>query len=670
MCVPVLVFSGSLLLGSFLASHGQFGWAGAGMVLLATTGLFFAFLWDLDARLVQAWEGTSHARWKRVTAWTALLISGVLFMAWAKPAENILGNHDQGMYVAAAFQIQRTGGTAIMNPGLDAIELADRESWLRHDPVQFTRQEREARRYWSLGPGFVLEDQGDKTGVAYPHFPAGYPVFLAALAKSGGWPAVMHGNLALTLMAALLMTGLALRWLGPWAALFLFPLFLFQPLVFWSANHLYAEPLLLLLWLSCLMLIGEADRMPGLAGAALGAGMAAAAAVKIDALGALPLVVVTGIWIRLASRWWAGFLTTLGAGGALIGISMSRSGLYYLMDTSAAIIGGIPLSAWIIPPLLAAVIFLVPSRARLAPGRWLRHPLAARIGAGSVALALIFLYAVRPLGVERDTFYFEPSGDWIPSYREDTLRRLDWYWPWGGVLPLLLAGCVWFVRTQDRTLKLLLLVGGASVVFLAYDLRCNPLQPYAMRRFLPYGVPVLCLSTVAIAHWLGGVRWKLPAALMVTAWSVPVLAGQMMVGAKIQKIAEHKGGFAAVEQLAKDIPETSVVLISTQSPLAALTIPLRCIWGREVYQIHFDKNDRALSERLTQGVRALHAAGREVVVVDSSARFRFNTPFTLAPLATHSWQLELQPGSYTHLDPTVRSTRWRAVVSTLEILPE
>lgn len=661
------LLAGILLMGRIMAFHAEFGRATAAALLMGVALLICVCVEELRQRFTRAWAGQPWAGRKQLIAWATIAVSAGLFFAWAKPAENVLGNHDQGMYVSAAFQIQRTGGTAISSPGLDAVPLEDRERWLRFDPVQFTRQEREARRYWSLGPGFVLEDQANKRGATHPHFPTGFPVFLAALAEFGGWPAVIYGNVMLTAMAGVLLMALAMRWFAPWVAVLAFPLFLFQPLVFWSANHLYAEPLIMVLWLGSVWALAEADKMPTGSGVVAGLCGVAALAVKVDAVGALMLMIGAGFLMRQSWRWWAGFLAALGIGGVAMGTSMSRSGVHYLGDTLGAIGSAVPTWAWI--PLGVATGLMAVPRVRAEIGRVIRHPRGVAVGVSGVVVMFALLYVARPWLSERDLFYFEPAADWIPSYREETLRRLSWYWPWGGVLPLLAAGCVWFVRTQNRAARWLLLVGGAAVIFFAYDLRCNPLQPYAMRRFLPYGIPALCLSACAIAHWLGRLPWDRKSALAVIAWVVPALAGQVMVTAKIHRIAEHKGGFSAVERLAGDIPDGSVVLVSTGSPLAALSIPLRCIWGHEVYQIRFDKNDRVLARRLEEGVGAWHNAGRQVVVLDASARFRFNTRFTLTPLATRTWELEALPGSYTDLDSEMRRTRWRSVVSVLNEPP-
>ena len=123
-------------------------------------------------------------------------------------------------------------------------------------------------------------------------------------------------------------------------------------------------------------------------------------------------------------------------------------------------------------------------------------------GAALTLLASGYAYFVRPkVGVEYDRFFFWPAGAFIRSYREDTFVRLGWYWqPWG--LAWATAGVAALAfQLRAAWQKTFWLLGAGALCVLCYDLRNNPVQPYAMRRLVPAASPLLISAAATFGAW-------------------------------------------------------------------------------------------------------------------------------------------------------------------------
>lgn len=587
---------------------------------------------------------------------------GLVVGRYSHPSENLLGNHDQGMYVAAAVQTARTGSPSLSTSDLEELNRDKRKLWLQQQPAQTGRQNGLPPLYWGLPTGYFLADQQTLEGPAWPHFPPGFPTWLATLADTGGPVLLLGSNLLLTIIAACWLALLACEWFGVGAGLAAFPLFLLNPLVLWSANRHYAEPLLLVLWLGIVWHLTRRATAPVLTGIAVALGLAAACLTKIDALALLPLLGGFAVLGRTGPSWrYSLFAAALVAGSLAAWVLWAR-GAPYFGDTLRAIssdrtplfvIGGVFL-------LVAMAVGFPPVRKWLSanPSPWLFGLVVV-----GVFVTLMAFRFVRARGGATDEFFYFPLGGAIPSYRELTLQRLDWYWPVFGVWPLLAVLGYIALHVRESTIRVFLLAGAASLLFLAYDVRCNPRQPYCMRRFIPYVLPMLALGGGAAVTLAARRSHALGAGAVLL--GLVYVHGYAGVNEALHRLPEHGGMWQHLEHVAAFIPPETTVVIADRSPLQPLALPLRCIFGRKTWVIRFDKRDPELQSELHDSLVTVAAHGRGVWLLDGSEVFALNLPHPARNRAVLFWRTAWQPGSYLTLDPGVKTVEWRCALNEL-----
>jgi hypothetical protein len=531
--------------------------------------------------------------------------------AYPPPGEPIIGAADEGIYLSSAIHLARTGSYRIEVPILRETTSALQPWMLGYEPAEAQRRNDASPRFWNYHTGFVLDpqppdDPGDPAqpissrATINPQFPPGFPLLLAAAYEAGGWRGLSLANRLLVLLAAALLGLLANRWLPARGVIGLcvFLLALFQPLDLWVGRSFFAEPSALCLWLLALLawarrcLLGATS-----AGLLAGAALAAGLYLKFDALlvGSLTVLGVfftsgrrfkTSFWIASASvglsallAWcqfsWPNFsgnLTALGqsrmlwflaAGGSLaVGWKWWETRRQAGHDTLTQ------LSYWRYSPFVLALTVLILA----AYAYWIRP---------------------NPGEAEADQFFFWPIEGMLRSYREETFFRLGWYWqPFG--LALAVSGVALLgLRLRGAWPKAFFWSGLVSLVILSYDLRNNPLQPYAMRRLLPAAIPFLVLGAAAsfplLWEWLLRFRrhWRsrfdrIVGAGLTLAGTAALLAGFGPINASLNtepKQGNFGGLMAQTSQLANLLPPHSVVVIRRNTPLASLAIPLQVIEG-------------------------------------------------------------------------------------------
>jgi len=584
------------------------------------------------------------------------LLAGVLFF---HPSENLSGNQDQGMYLAAAFNIQRTGSTKIALPVIDGLPELDRHSWLPHMPVQFGRLKHAPAHYWCLATGFVLEDQQALRGPAVPHFPQGFPVAMAALLDVGGLTALNAGNALLILCAACWLALLVSEWLGAGYSLLVVPFFVFSPLVLWCANRFYAEPLVLFFWVGLVWSLHRSEEQPILSGFAAAFATAAACITKIDALAMVGLLGLVILWSRRQPIWQRTALAACVAGALAVATVLWQQNSPYLADTLASLLGDRSLlffSAFLF--VLAATPIFYRQKFTL----FSKHPLLLPVvGVVLVLGTIVYLYLIRTLLGPTDRYHYIPLGKDILSYREMTLQRFGWYFPYGGLWPLMLGLALSITKLKTLSGRVFLAGGVASLLFLSYDVRCNPLQPYCMRRFLPYAVPLLISGAVFLAHFLKEKTRYWPALLL------PILVvyavGFVRLDRELNGSNEHDGLRKNLAELASAIPNDAIVVISSKSPLALLALPLRCIWAKETFIVNFDRRDPAQLRLLHASILKQLSGDQRLLVLDTVETFSFNSGIKTQLLLAKNWSTETQPGSYTEIGTASKSVPWQCCLS-------
>jgi len=663
--VTLLAASIALIAATLLAQSGCFSkWASLG-VSFAFSCVALAVFFRLVLTAV-GWirdETTNAKRVSKIAGGVIALIvcpllAGILFF---KPSENLAGNQDQGMYQAAACNIQRTGSTKITLPLLDALPESERPMWLPHMPVQFGRLKQAPAQYWCLAAGFVLEDQKALRGPASPHFPQGFPVVMASFLDVGGLAALNAANALFILCAACWLALLVSEWLGLGYGLLIIPFFVFNPLAIWSANRFYAEPLILFFWIGLIWSLHRTKEFPILSGVAAAFATAAACVAKIDALAMVGLLGFVILWHRSQLIWQRTALASSVVAALAVAFVLRQQNSPYLADTLASILGDRPL---LVSSALLLVLAISSAFFRPKFVLFSKRPLLLPVIAVVLVLGtIIYLYFIRPLNGPTDRYYYIPLGREILSYRELTLQRLGWYFPYFGLWPLMLGLALSVAQIKTLSIRVFLVGGVVSLLFLAYDVRCNPLQPYCMRRFLPYALPLLLSGIAFTAHYVKAKTrfWPVVALPVVAVY----LIGFINLDRELHSSHEHGGMRANLDELARAIPNDSIVVISSRSPLAQLALPLRCIWAKETFILNVDKRTPGQLRLLQESLLKQLGGPQRLFVLDTAETFPFNPGGKPQLVLATKWSTETQPGSYTEIGAAVRSVPWRCCLSEL-----
>ena len=546
------------------------------------------------------------------------------------PSENLLGNHDQGMYLAAASHLCSQGNHAMET------------DWISQAPAEY-------RRFLTkkISPSLKTESPGDVTNTGtqpgfylmdaigssqYIQFSPGYPTALAAFWSLGGYPLVLYSNVIICLLCGLMLATVCCNYMGGWGTLSTWLLFLFCPLTIWSANHLYAEPTLLLLWLITLWALEFSEDHPWLSATLASLSIGAAFLVKIDAL---PLFVVPlGLFIskgRCLRFRVVFFILSIVAYGVTTGFYLHYSKPYFEFTLSGLFSGRLLLTFGCI--LSIGMVFFVgrvairrrfegvgsqnagamrgricatPRKMRCedasalpkkslklstiieANAQTLRYVLAISIG-----LILIYFYFVRPHMFEPHRVFAGESGTDIESLREQTFYRLGWYFTPVG---LALASTGLIAAFIKRTHPAQLAFTGIALLFLlyySYDIHCTPYQPYAMRRLFPFVAPALCfgipflIETILVKRCSPKIRGLI--ILLITA----ILVSQFQqITQKLIIRENYKGLYKYLSSVSTELPKNELILVNGKGQAYLYAAALRYIFERDCIWFYPDYRAR------------------------------------------------------------------------------
>ena len=552
------------------------------------------------------------------------------------PSENLLGNHDQGMYLAAAAHLKTTGSHAMAT------------DWIGQSPVEYNRfltkkispslkmESPSTITNTGTQAGFYLMD--DNGSSQYIQFSPGYPTVLAIFWNLGGYPIVLYSNVIICLICGLMLAIVCRHFIGIPGALTTWLLFLFCPLTLWSANHLYAEPTLLLLWLIALWALGFSKEYPLLSATLASLSIGAAFLVKIDALPLfiLPLAYIAFIHKDNSLRFRTTFLILSIASGILsVSFYLHYSKPYFEFTLSGLFSRHLLLALGSI--LSLGMVFFVgrvairrrfesvgSQNAGAMQGRICATPQkmrcedasalpkkklklstiiqtnAQRLCYGlaiSIGLILIYFYFVRPQLGEPHMVFSDESGTTIESLREQTFYRLGWYFT---PLGLALASIGLVIAFIWRKRPVQLAFTGIALLFLlyySYDLHCTPYQPYAMRRLFPFVVPALCFGIPfliqSLPFKLCSPKIKNLLILLITTILVPQF---QQINQTLIIRENYKGLYQYLSTVSQKLPNDEPIFINGKGNAYLYGAALRYIFARNCILIYPDYRDRNYHE--------------------------------------------------------------------------
>lgn len=537
--------------------------------------------------------------WKEVTGVGLLLL--VSWLAFARPAEYIVGGGDAGVYVNWAADIARNGALLPSDPLTAQLPVEHYDSFLRTQPPP-------AETDYLRFPGFYLSET--EQGQLIPQFLPLQAIALAiAYSVAGVWGALLMTPLwgMLGVWAFYLFARLFLRW--P-LALLTSCLLIVTPLQLYFARYPTAEPLTqYLIWSglwSFTRYTTNAQLRP-LWGLTAGLAIGMVFLARIDALPVLLLPAAWAIYLIVTRKWrwdeawfWIPFLS-------IFTYAIFHAFWYAYPYTYNTYAGVLPM-LWRLATLIAVVGVVAGVAALLVVWArrqgWTSQRLDvmwkyAQIG-GAVIIALLMLYAysVRPyLGTATMANYWYAQSQ-IPITNHENLVRFGWYLTPLGIGLATAGFCILILRGPWRLLWPWALVGGTFSFLYIYNILNNPFHIYAMRRYVPVVLPTFILAGGVFLTWLWNrqryVRvMRTLAVLGFIAW----MASMAVNGRLIWTHAEYAGVTQQIEATAARFPQNAILLFVDPAPVG-----LGVVVGTPLHFLHdlpsYDLQEEHISEKI------------------------------------------------------------------------
>ncbi len=605
---------------------------------------------------------------------TVVLGAWLIVAVWLffRPHQYITGAADAGVYVNLGAEIAQNDSILIQDDFLAELNPALYPAFLRpiDNPI--------APAY--IMPAFFVVEE--PAGKITPQFYALHPVWLAVAF-------VLAGDLAAGVQAELLLGGLwgllgtlavyfTVRQIAGWqtAVLALAGLSL-NALQVWFARYPVSEALSQYLLWTGLWSIGVwlNGRKPQtvwalLAGLTLGHFFLT----RIDALFILPVLAVLVIWLWLKSKpqqafWW--FLLPFAAlvsHSLLHALTQSRPYFFDLFDFARRLlIVNWPLA--LAGAALGTVVLIILGRFR---GRFVylaryQRPFTLTI------ITLLFLFAgylwfIRA-GLEPSPAWQDPySTGLIPQVNHENLVRLGWYLsPLGVWLGLVgVALLIWRLNLQTAVLIAVNLIYAGIYL---WNIRANPHQIYAMRRYMPSVMPFFVMGGTLVIGWLAAhqKRWLQGAAYLLAivwlgsiAWSARGFVTQV----------DHPNIFPQLAQLSAQFEDNAVLIFNDPAPIGQgdiLGTPLRFIFGQDVLTLRdMAQLDAALFE---QQLRQWQQAGKPVywLAVANSPEWPLAS-WTVIAIDTYTIQTTALENVYVRRPTAVLTQTWQGQIG--RIIPQ
>jgi len=580
------------LLAQVMAAHwggfglvGSIALVGAGICLIGISGIGLLAIWLRDSPVGDRAARGKFSRVGMACAFFACTGAGIYAVRWVNPSENILGGNDEGIYAITAANLARTGRYRLHATLLPTLP-AKLVPWVtKKMPRMANRTAKPPPRYPAYHVCLFVDEA--TTGTLTSQFPVGFPALLASAHALFGFGGQRLVNPLLLLIAACIAGRLVTSWMGPVAGSAAFVLWLWFPLQAWAGNTRYAELLLQVFWLLTLQGVAERETRPAWAGCLAGLALGVSLSVKIDALPVMAIAAAVLVMVgdHRESVFPRVFLAALFASATCSFAILWQDNRAYAWDTLRSI-GETNRRALLCAAVLGVSFILIwltgrsrgwwtKVRAFLPqPEWWLKYALIT----GGMVLAL-YACLVRSGPAAPDSFYYWPQGATIRSFREDTFIRLVWYWqPWG--LGIAVMGIFAVIRRADKIWQWLALgIGALFLIAFSYDIRNNPIQPYAFRRFLPYAVPLMIVGAAASGGWLTP-RWVRGRIFPTIALTIALMLGFRPINERLNHRTEYPGLIEQLARLAGHVPDRAVVLISSDSPAVRLASALEFCFGK------------------------------------------------------------------------------------------
>lgn len=560
----------------------------------------------------------------------AVLLLGVALVH--RPAEQVFGIYDPGVYVNVAYGIARTGGILMPDPELPRLAAEERRALFGNVPAPWHRS----------GMPFVTVHDSAR-GLLEAEWFHLFPAWMAIWALAGN-PLWGAPTLYLGALGAIALLG---RLLGRPAAGVVAALVLAVNVgEIWFGRYPMADLLAQTLTLTGFALLAFAvTRRSAIFAALAGASFGLVHLAKIDSVivpaalaGALAWQWLRGGWSRRETALLVAYLL-VGAHAFVHALLFARfyslrvvldlatvAGLRPLLDLRVLDaanldhpftldqLGRLALANWWLLGFpaaagagLAALLLLLRGRAP-----WLRLPDSPRLNLALVAAVValsVWAFFIRPLAAGA-ALPDDPAARAITIANRQSFVQLGWYFTPLGLAVAVAGVTAILVARPHPVLVLFALAGTASAILLFTQSLVNPIHFWAFRRYLPIVVPVF---SVGIAYFLvslarPGASWR--ARLPGLAFGALIVGMMLWQAVPILGETEYRDARRQLAAVAHRLPEQAVILLAWSPAAERLAMPLAFTYGRTVFAIE----DATLGDPgLLSAIRRWRDEGRPVV---------------------------------------------------------
>jgi len=508
-----------------------------------------------------------------------ILAIGAFIKLYGKPGQRLTGSQDQGINLCAASNLTYSGGYFIHSPVISTLTEPASPYFISNKPSQ-AQKGSSNKTYPQYHTGFFLSST--HPGTLTSQFPIGQAALMASASSIHGLTSMLWVNPVIMIASSLLAGLIASRWFGKGEGILVFLAFLFFPLNVWIAKCAYAEPALLALWLLIILTWGQNEKYVTGKGLLIGLSSGAALLVKIDGI-VLILAPLFYILITFRTNKTAA-LTTLISSSAVYLLAflwILRFNPNYTKDSFAAQFTLVQQYPWLLVILMAAIggmLWAILKKPSTLPSASLTKYLPF---GGFILLMIVFgyLYFIFPQSTPVDLYYYWPLDKQIRSFREESFFRLGWYFRPVGLLFASIGIGLLLWRLKEPWQKLFVTIGLLALLYFSNDIRNYPIQPYAMRRFIPFAIPLMLMGLAGLSFQISHLKKSF----------APYIAGVISLGflllfyplnQRINSHTDHDGLIQTLESIRNHLPADSLVIVSGKGFVNGLASPLEFIYQR------------------------------------------------------------------------------------------
>lgn len=618
------------------------------------TGMAGVMLWRRPGRLTK--NALKHTVGKRLI-WPVAALA-VYMALTVYPFDFVFETTDSGVYVTSGIQAFKSGSYRFTDPELPATDTGFHWSFYHVTPQDQYDNARKFHFEGIMGTGFFI--RSFDTGLIEPRYYNLHPFWIGLFVQMFGlepgvWLATPFAALCGISGVFLLVWALA-GWVTASLTVSLLSIFVLQ---IWFGRYITTEMPMqaaIMNGLAWLLLFGPGrrdhrsvhsksgtvSRGYGIAMVCSGIMLAMSHFARIDSILLLPAITVAAaLWLCFSDSLQAYIVFMIAYGGvtaAAVVMAMTRfhcytmetlqhvsfdawTPMHWIAAVSAALLGGVP------------CLLIRRHRYRVAAMLRKRARVVWTVLLSGIAAAVLYGYFIRPVIHPPDYAAFHAADANVKSYslNQMTLRWLGWYLSPPGFLAAA-AGLILLLRRKWTVQNAAVwTVTGIYMVYFMHKIHCTPYHYWGMRRYITVVLPVLFAGLgYVIVKALQFAKEK--RSHLITAVIIAAVAAQTIFQVYnlrlVFRFNNWEGAIDTLESICEVVPEKSTRLILPRYPGIYIYMPLRLIFNRQAYLLHWRPDSEivlaSVKQWLRAGDRVFYMSDRELPVSDITDLERSN----------------------------------------------